>query len=445
MTVRNLVAIGFIFLGFTIAWMILGTVNAGRTEVQSKVLLKRVQNAYGGPLRITPPQIYYEVIKEKKGKVSGFETVSSYREKEFIDPSRSDVEVDLKLERRKIGNLWFPVFLAVYQGEYEYDTESVPEKFRSQPLFLLPGLNSSESIYRSIEMKINDEVVQPLSKLVASTPAELGPEVHSAGKIKVEFRYETTGTDHMLYVLAGQQQTSPKTGREDDGLGRESAPATRLTRLDNFNAKLTADFEKFDFPNRTIPPTRREKLDQTNEFKWQFDKTVTGKNIGLIIPKEMNPGDIAARISFFAPISLLFFVVVMIIFGILARRELHPMHYFFLAATFLSFHLVFSYSADHIPMYSAFGIAALVSCLLTFSYLARVSDHRHAAISVLLQLLYLVVFSLSFFYRSPIGLGITGLTVTVVSVLTLFALMQLTGKVNWDEVFTGKVAKNGEP
>ncbi len=441
MKIMSLVAIGVIFIGFTIGWMILGTVNAGRTENQTRILQKRVQNAYGGPLRITPPQLYYEVIKERKGRVSGFETVSAYKEKEVIDPSRSDVEMDLKLERRKIGNLWFPVFLAVYQGEYEYDTESVPAKFRSQPLFLLPGLNSSESIYRSIEMKINGEVVQPLSKLVASTPMELGPEVRVTGKINVEFHYETTGTEHMLYVLAGQQQRSGKTGRYDDGSGREHAPVARLTRLDNFNAKLTADFEKYDFPNRTIPPTKREKHDRTNEFRWQFDKTVTGKNIGLIVPEEKNPGDIAARISYFAPISLLFFVVVTIVFGLLTRQGLHPMHYFFLAATFLSFHLVFSYSADHVSMYLAFGIAALVSCLLTFSYLIRVHGWQHAAVSVSLQLLYLVVFALSFFYKSPTGLGITGLIVTIVSVLTLFALMQLTGKIDWGDVFAATAEK----
>jgi len=421
--------------------MILGVVNDKRTEDQTHVLLRRVQNAYGGPMRITPPQIYFEVTKERKGKVGGFDTVSSYKQREFVDPSRSGIEIDLKLERRKIGNLWFPVFLATYQGEYEYDVESVPEKYRSKPLFLLPGLSSSESIYRSIEMKINGVEVHPLSKLVASTPMELAPEVRLKGKVKVEFYYKTTGTDHMLYVLAGQQQ-SPSKAVSDDAVSREEhVQAKRLTRLDNFSAKLKADFEKYDFPNRTIPPTKREKHNGTNQFEWHFDKTVTGKNIGLIVPKEINPGDIAARISFFAPVSLLFFVVVMVIFGTLSRRELHPVHYFFLAATFLSFHLVFAYSADHISKYSAFGIAALVSCVLTFSYLVRVDDWKHAAISMLLQLLYLVVFSLSFFYRSPTGLGITGLIVTIISVITLFVLMQLTSKINWEEAIAWDVTK----
>jgi len=434
MSIKKLIAIAIIFLGFSIAWMILGGVNQGRTWEQTQQSLKRVQNAYGGPLQINPPLIYYEIIKQKKGQVNGFETVSSYTKKEFIDPSRTNVDIDLKLERKKIGNLWFPVFIAAYQGEYEYNIESVPKEFRSQPLFLLPGLHSSESVYRSIEMKINDIAVQPLSKLVANAPIELRSKMDSTSNVKVNFYYKTTGTDYILYVLAGQHEPLQETVRKDDNLRSKYASAGRLTRLDNFNVKLTADFKIYNFPDRTIPPTEREQFGEKNEFIWQFDKTVSGKNIGLIVPKEKNPGEIAARISFFAPISLLFFFVVMMIFGILDKRRLHPMHYFFLAATFLSFHLMFSYSADHISMYSAFGIASIVSCLLTFSYLVRFNEWKYATISMSFQLLYLIVFSWSFFYKSATGLGITGLIVTIVSVITLFILMQLTAKLDWKSV-----------
>ena len=431
MSIKKLIAVAVIFLGFSIAWMILGGVNQGRTWDYTQKSLKRLQNAYGGPLKINPPLIYYEITQQKKGQVNGFETVSSYMEKEFIDPSRTNVDIDLKLERKKIGNLWFPVFIAAYQGEYEYNIESVPEEARSQPLFLVPGLNSSESIYRSIEMKINDMTVQPLSKLVSNTPIELRSKMDSAGNVKVNYFYETTGIDYILYELAGKYEPLKKTIQQDNN---SRAYRERLTRLDNFNVKLTADFRIYDFPGQTIPPTKRKQFGQKNEFIWQFDKTVTGKNIGLIVPKEINPGEIAARISFFAPVSLLFFFVVMMIFGILVKRKLHPMHYFFLAATFLSFHLMFSYSADHISMYSAFGIASIVSCLLTFSYLIRFNEWKYATISMSLQLLYLIVFSSSFFYKSTTGLGITGLIVTIVSVITLFVLMQLTAKLDWKSV-----------
>ena len=154
----------------------------------------------------------------------------------------------------------------------------------------------------------------------------------------------------------------------------------------------------------------------------------------MIVPEELNAGDIASRISFFAPISLLFFFVVVTIFGILAKNRLHPIHYAFLAATFLSFHLTFSYAADHVSMHVAFATASLVSCFLTFTYLARVKDQKYALVSTSLQLLYLVVFSWSFFYQTDSGLGITGLIVTIVSVVTLFALMQLTAKLDWQSL-----------
>ena len=427
----QLTAIAIIFLGFTIAWVILGSVNAGRTEGQTDLLSKRVQNSYGGPLIITPPRIYYERTRERKVKVAGLETISSFKERETVDPSDSNVAVDLSLERKKVGNLWFPVFFAKYRGQYEYDVEAIPKDVRSETLFLLPGLSSSESIFRNIEFKLNGASVEPLARIVSNTPIELTTTRYVNGKLMVDFSYETTGTDYFLYLLSnlGQQQNMGENEVRSEGIEK-----ARLTRLDNFDLKLTTDFIKYEFPKRTVPYTTLRQEAGRSEFEWLFHKTVTGKNLGLIVPEELNPGDIASRISFFAPISLLFFFVVVTIFGILAKNGLHPMHYAFLAATFLSFHLTFSYAADHLSMHFAFTTASLVSCFLTFSYLGRVKDQKYALVATSLQLLYLVVFSWSFFYQTDSGLGITGLVVTIVSVLTLFALMQLTAKLDWQNV-----------
>jgi len=427
----QLAAIAVIFLGFTIAWVILGSVNAGRTEGQTDLLSKRVQNSYGGPLIITPPRIYYERTKERKVKVAGLETISSFKEREAVDPSDSNVAIDLSLERKKVGNLWFSVFFAKYQGHYEYDVEAIPKDVRSETLFLLPGLSSSESIFRNIEFKLNGALVEPLARIVSNTPVELTATRYVNGKLMVDFSYETTGTGYFLYLLSnlGQQQT---VGEHE--VRSDSIEQARLTRLDNFNLKVTTDFIKYEFPKRTVPYTTLRQEDGRSEFEWLFDKTVTGKNIGLIVPQELNPGDIASRISFFAPISLLFFFVVVTIFGILAKNRLHPMHYAFLAATFLSFHLTFSYAADHLSMHVAFATASFVSCILTFNYLGRVKNHKYALVGTSLQLLYLVVFSWSFFYQTDSGLGITGLIVTIVSVATLFVLMQLTAKLDWQNL-----------
>ena len=301
--------------------------NAGRTEGQTDLLSKRVQNSYGGPLIITPPRIYYERTRERKVKVAGLETISSFKERETVDPSDSNVAVDLSLERKKVGNLWFPVFFAKYRGQYEYDVEAIPKDVRSETLFLLPGLSSSESIFRNIEFKLNGASVEPLARIVSNTPIELTTTRYVNGKLMVDFSYETTGTDYFLYLLSnlGQQQNMGENEVRSEGIEK-----ARLTRLDNFDLKLTTDFIKYEFPKRTVPYTTLRQEDGRSEFEWLFDKTVTGKNIGLIVPEELNPGDIASRISFFAPISLLFFFVVVTIFGILAKNRLHPMHYAFL-------------------------------------------------------------------------------------------------------------------
>jgi inner membrane protein involved in colicin E2 resistance len=114
--------------------------------------------------------------------------------------------------------------------------------------------------------------------------------------------------------------------------------------------------------------------------------------------------------------------------------ELHPMNYFFLAAAFFSFHLLLAYLVDQVSIHVAFGIASIVSILLVISYLRLVTGMRFAAREAgLAQFIYLVMFSYAFFFK-----GITGLAITIGSVLTLFVVMQITGRVRWAERFAAK-------
>jgi inner membrane protein involved in colicin E2 resistance len=111
--------------------------------------------------------------------------------------------------------------------------------------------------------------------------------------------------------------------------------------------------------------------------------------------------------------------------------ELHPVNYLFLAAAFFAFHLLFAYSVDHIDVLPAFAIASIVSVFLVISYLRLVVGIRFAALEAGgSQLVYLVLFSYAHFFE-----GFTGLIVTVGSILTLFLLMQLTGRIRWAERF----------
>jgi len=74
-------------------------------------------------------------------------------------------------------------------------------------------------------------------------------------------------------------------------------------------------------------------------------------------------------------------------------------------------------------------IASLVSIALVVSYLRLVVGPRFATIEAGgAQLIYLVLFSYAFFWK-----GFTGLSITIISIATLFVVMQATGRIRWSE------------
>jgi hypothetical protein len=74
-------------------------------------------------------------------------------------------------------------------------------------------------------------------------------------------------------------------------------------------------------------------------------------------------------------------------------------------------------------------ISSLVSIALVVSYLRLVVGIRFAALEAgVAQLIYLVVFSYAFFWK-----GFTGLSITIISIITLFIVMQATGRIRWSE------------
>jgi inner membrane protein involved in colicin E2 resistance len=107
------------------------------------------------------------------------------------------------------------------------------------------------------------------------------------------------------------------------------------------------------------------------------------------------------------------------------------MNYFFLAAAFFAFHLLLAYLVDHLDIHASFLAASAASVFLVISYLRLVCGMRYALVRAGgAQLVFLVLFSYAFFFE-----GFTGLAVTVGAVITLFALMQLTARVDWNAVF----------
>jgi inner membrane protein involved in colicin E2 resistance len=200
---------------------------------------------------------------------------------------------------------------------------------------------------------------------------------------------------------------------------------------------VNTNFLKVDFPPGSMSPTAKRPVNAGWALEWKFANLVTGQHIGVDLPNRINPGPLAARLTAFAPVSLLFFVTVMVILGVLSGRNLHPVNYGFLSAAFFAFHLLLAYLVDHISIHAAFLMSSLVSVFLVVSYLRVVVGTRFAiAQAGLAQFIFLVLFSYAFFFE-----GYTGLTVTVGAILTLFVLMQATARVDWGAVFAQRTER----
>lgn len=207
-----------------------------------------------------------------------------------------------------------------------------------------------------------------------------------------------------------------------------------VSQIRNFKLTATTNFGDIDFPENSISPTARERTVNGWQLTWQFSSLISGIQIGIKMPQKMNPGPFASRVSFFAPVSLFLFLFLIFIITVVRKMDIHPMNYLFVLAAFFSFHLLLTYLADHIDIYPAFAISAAVSIFLVITYMRLVVGPRFAMLEVgLSQLVYLVFFSYTFFLK-----GYTGLTVTICCILTLFAVMQFTARIDWSTVYAGK-------
>jgi len=148
----------------------------------------------------------------------------------------------------------------------------------------------------------------------------------------------------------------------------------------------------------------------------------------VVLPERLNPGPLAAKLTFFAPVSLLFFFFVTGMLLAARGRSIHPVSYFLLACAFFAFHLLFAYLIDHVAIAPAFAASSLVAVALVVSYARLLVGWRTALAQIgVAQLVYLVLFSVTFFWK-----GYTGLAITIGAILTLFVIMQLTGRTDWE-------------
>jgi hypothetical protein len=436
-----LVAVGLIFTVTACSWLFLGKVTDNRTEERDTTLRNEVGRLWGGVHNHLPPTV--ELLAgpaQEAGAASqpASQPVAAVQPKRTrggkpaakaapapevkppppppvpeackpaltLEALQTDAKAQLALEHRRKGLLWYSTYTVVFDGTYtlENATPCAREMRLSVP-FSARGASYDEF---SVHLDGKELPVQ-ISTQNQQVSAAQGKGVFAAGsRHTLRLRYTSRGMDRWAYSFGAQ-----------------------TARARNFKLVVRTDFDKVDFPAGSLSPTSKHSTAGGQELTWQFGNLLSEAGIAVAMPQRINPGPLASQISKFAPVSLAFFFFLLLLISVLRQVRLHPVHYAMLAAAFFSFHLLLVYLVDLIPLPYAFAICSTVSVALVVSYLRLAIGSRFALLwAGGLQALYLVLFSLAFFLE-----GYTGITITIFSVLTLFVVMQLTGRIDWAAKF----------
>jgi inner membrane protein involved in colicin E2 resistance len=413
--VKRLVAVAFIFCCISAAWMILGGTILSRTGSTTDHLRDHVQSIWGAPhTQISPsaeyslPVHYSETILENgTQKVVGKTRSELYT----IRPTSSDIAVELQSENRRKGLLWYSTYKVAFRGEYVFRN---PDSGRQTLRLLLP-LPAAQAVYDDLQFIVDG---QPLTAVTEKETAHVSFDAAPGQSVHLQIAYRSQGLDSWKYSFG--QDVNP---------------------VQNFHLRMTTNFKDIDFPDNTLAPVSKRETPGGWQLDWDYKNLLSGYAIAMTLPEKLQPGPLASEISFFAPVSLFFFFFLIFIVTTLRSIDLHPMNYFFLGAAFFAFHLLLAYLVDHLDINVSFAISSAVSVLLVVTYLRLVVGTQFAIREAALgQIIYLVLFSYAFFFK-----GLTGLAITIGAILTLFVVMQMTGRIRWSERFAlaaGRVSGN---
>jgi hypothetical protein len=389
MTVFRLFAIGVIVACTTAAWFMLAAALKVRTESTGDRLEAAVAGNLGNSMVQEHPGLYYL-------------SSTSANMKRHIQPVRSRVNVRLDYAPRNKGLIKYRAYDATFDGEYVIRNPTPI----TQTIYIRFAFPARDSRYDKFTLSIGGKVTDRMpanGEITESVILEPGVEV------PLKVTYESTGRDQWVYSFGN------------------------TNRVRNFDLRMQTNFEDINMPAGTESPTDRAPTADGMNLAWEYSDVIGARSIGMDMPAVVNPGPVASRMTFFAPVSLLFFFAVLVIMGTVKQVNLHPVNYFFLAAGCFTFQLLFAYLVDLIPSMLAFVIAAIVSLLLVSGYLWRVAGIGFARIAAIAQFAYMVLFSYSFFFP-----GLTGITITIGAILTLALLMAFTAKVDWNTIFVSR-------
>ncbi len=398
--VLRYVAVGVIFIAFTIAALVLGARFSIKNEQVAMANETGVSDRWGGAISQPAPLITYlfePARYNQKGELVKAEVVQR-------KVPESDIKVDLKLSYRERGQMRFPGY------EVGFKSTCIVENPFDQTL----------PVFFNFPIPSNSGLLKDFT-IVVDGVAYKGDQDYS------------NGVDWKEYLKPGEKRVI-QVGYTSRGMGDWSyGLATYQGAIPHFKLELASNFSDIDYPEGSMVPTVMEIDEDSNRavLRWEFDNLVSGQNIGVTIPKPLDVGKATARILFFVPLALLFFLGLILLLTSIKDKPIHPMHYLFITGGFFVFHILMSYLVVLVPLVWAFLISFAVSAVMTLGYTLLI---RKGWVVVLAGGLGIALFQLGF-SLAQFFTEIRGLILALIIIAGLALAMAFTARVDWKGKF----------
>ena len=130
--VKRVTAITFIFLCTAFAWAILGATIFQRTYDSDTSSASRVVSTWGAPQNQLPPSASFEeIVPRKEVKVENGKIVETNTQDKVVNQlplESSHLNVDLNLEHRQKGLLWYSTYKVGFAGAYTFRNRTDKEQ-----------------------------------------------------------------------------------------------------------------------------------------------------------------------------------------------------------------------------------------------------------------------------------------------------------------------------
>src|SRR6185369_10510081 len=269
---KRLVAIIFIFICTSVAWIILGATLFARTYDSSSVASGKVESTWGAPQNQGPPsgsfmtQVPKQIDTVENGQI--IKTTLNENVRVELPLESSKINVDLNLEHRQKGLLWYSTYRVRFDGLYSFRNTSDKE----------------QTVTFQLQFPTTQAIYDNLTFVVHGNPVVLTNEKNAAkGAVKVD-----AGKTAQLQV-----------GYTSQGLNewRYSFGASYVMQVKDFNLHMTTNFKEIDFPENTLSATEKRETGPGWDLTWSYTNLLSGYQIAMAMPEKLQPGPLAGRIS----------------------------------------------------------------------------------------------------------------------------------------------------